>query len=214
MYNNYISRQITVYKNDRALLEFTDKLKPASLQSYAHIHADGEQDVSGYRRTSLIGILLKDYSKGTGDKAITVTANVSPEEIRFILTRITCGFSEYSFSADKIFGAPDAQGRSLVTKLQIWRHPLDQKGAPTKKPWHISLENGSAVPKQNQNGGTYMAANSYQRKSSVFISLSDEDLFKQLSRVATYIDAWEKAVGPGLITNAYQEMERQANQNP
>lgn len=209
MNQNYISRQISVYKNDRALLEFIDKLKPASLQSYAHIHADGEQEENGYRRTSLIGILLKDYSKGTGEKAVTVTANVSPEEIRFILTRITAGFPEYSFSADKIFGIPDDHGMSSVTKLQIWRHPLDQKGIPTKKPWHINLENGKAIPKKNQNGGTYMAANSYQKHASVFISLSDEDLFKQLSRVVVYINVWEKEVGSRLLTNAWEEMRRQ-----
>lgn len=46
---------------------------------------------------------MKDYSNGTGDKAVTVTANISPEEAKFILSRLTAGFQEYSFQQDKIF---------------------------------------------------------------------------------------------------------------
>ena len=85
----YISNQIAVYKNSKTLVEFQDKLKPASLECYAHLHADGEATAEGPKRHSLIGILMKDYSNGTGDKAVTVTANISPEEAKFILSRLT-----------------------------------------------------------------------------------------------------------------------------
>ena len=95
---DYISNQIAVYKNSRTLLEFQDKLKVAPIASYAHIHANGEAGADGRRTHSLIGILMKDYSKGTGDKAITVCANISPKEAKFILSRLTAGFSEYASS--------------------------------------------------------------------------------------------------------------------
>ena len=55
-----------------------------------------------------IGILMKDYSKGTGDKAVTVTTNISPEEAKFILSRLNAGFQEYTFQQEKIFGSKDA----------------------------------------------------------------------------------------------------------
>ena len=42
MNHDYISPQIAVYKNSKNLVEFRDKLKVASLECYAHIHADGE----------------------------------------------------------------------------------------------------------------------------------------------------------------------------
>ena len=64
---DYISNQIAVYKNSKTLLEFQDKLKVAPITSYAHIHARGETGADGRRTHSLIGILMKDYSKGTGD---------------------------------------------------------------------------------------------------------------------------------------------------
>ena len=110
MNEEYISNQISVYKNSKTLVEFQDKLKVASLESYAHIHADGEISDNGPKRHSLIGILMKDYSNGTGNKAVTVTANISPEEAKFILSRITAGFSEYTFQQEKIFGDKDASG--------------------------------------------------------------------------------------------------------
>ena len=36
MSEEFISRQISVYKNNKVLLEFQDKLKAASIPSYAH----------------------------------------------------------------------------------------------------------------------------------------------------------------------------------
>ena len=53
MNEEYISTQIAVYKNSKTLLEFHDKLKVASMYSYAHIHADGEDNGDGRRKHSL-----------------------------------------------------------------------------------------------------------------------------------------------------------------
>ena len=66
--NEYISRQITVYKTDKKLVEFIDKLKPAPTGYYAHIHSFGDKDEDGVKQTSCIGITLQDYSKGTGNR--------------------------------------------------------------------------------------------------------------------------------------------------
>ena len=52
--SEYISNQIAVYKNSKVLVEFRDKLKVASIANYAHLHADGEETDSDYKRTSLI----------------------------------------------------------------------------------------------------------------------------------------------------------------
>ena len=62
-HEDYISNQIAVYKNSKTLIEFRDKLKVASLECYAHIHADREETEDGFRKHSLIGILMKDYSR-------------------------------------------------------------------------------------------------------------------------------------------------------
>ena len=199
MNDEYISNQIAVYKNSKTLVELQDKLKVASMYSYAHIHADGEPGEDGRKMHSLIGILMKDYSKGTGNNSVTVTANISPEETKFILSRLTAGFQEYTFQQDKIFGDKDARGYSKVSKVRIQRAPKDSKGNTRKLPWYIEVENGKGIPQKNDNGGTYMKANSFISKGKVSANLSDLDMFKLLSRTSSYIDCWEKAIAPPLI---------------
>ena len=214
MNEDYISNQIAVYKNSKTLLEFQDKLKVAPINSYAHIHAGGETGADGRRTHSLIGILMKDYSKGTGDKAVTVCANISPKEAKFILSRLTAGFSEYTFQQDKIFGDKDEQGYAKVSKVRIIRATKDSKGAARKLPWYVEVENGKGVPQKNANGGTYMKPNSFVSTRKVYANLSDLDLFDLLSSVSSYIDCWEHAIAPALITKAKNAVAaRQSSRN-
>lgn len=214
MNEEYISNQIAVYKNSKTLVEFQDKLKVASMECYAHIHADGESNDNGPKKHSLIGILMKDYSNGTGNKAVTVTANIAPEEARFTLSRITAGFSEYTFQQEKIFGEKDASGYARVSKIRIIRATKDAKGNPRNLPWYIEVENGKGIPLKNATGGTYMKPKSFISEGKVYANLSDLDLFKLLSRVSSYIDAWEKAIAPPLIQMAKKSIaNRKANKN-
>lgn len=214
MNEDYISNQIAVYKNSKTLLEFQDKLKVAPINSYAHIHAGGETGADGRRTHSLIGILMKDYSKGTGDKAVTVCANISPKEAKFILSRLTAGFSEYTFQQDKIFGDKDEQGYAKVSRVRIIRATKDSKGAARKLPWYVEVENGKGVPQKNANGGTYMKPNSFVSTGKVYANLSDLDLFDLLSSVSSYIDCWEHAIAPALITKAKNAVAaRQSSRN-
>ncbi len=202
MNEDYISNQIAVYKNSKTLLEFQDKLKVAPIASYAHIHASGEKGADGRRMHSLIGVLMKDYSKGTGDNAVTVCANISPKEAKFILSRLTAGFQEYTFQQDKIFGDTDDTGYAKVSKVRIIRATKDSKGAARKLPWYVEVENGKGIPQKNGNGGTYMKPNSFVSTGKVYANLSDLDLFDLLSSVSSYIDCWEHAIAPSLITQA------------
>ncbi len=210
---DYISNQIAVYKNSKTLLEFQDKLKVAPIASYAHIHASGEKGADGRRMHSLIGILMKDYSKGTGDNAVTVCANISPKEAKFILSRLSAGFSEYTFQQDKIFGDTDDKGYSKVSKVRVIRATKDGKGNARKLPWYVEVENGRGIPQSNANGGTYMKPKSFVSAGKVYVNLSDLDLFNLLSSVSSYIDCWGHAIAPALITKAKNAVAtRQASQ--
>lgn len=67
-------KQIGVYKTKKALLEFLDDTR-----------YDSEVLAWPHMRSSRIRIGMKDYSKGTGEKAVDVFYNLSPEEfIRLI----------------------------------------------------------------------------------------------------------------------------------
>ena len=200
--SGHISDQIVVYKNDKVLVELRDKLKVASVANYAHIHATGEQTGNGTKRTSLIGILMKDYSKGTKDQAVTVTANVSPEEIRFLFSRLNAGFPAVDFKQEKIFGDPDNTGHSQVTKLRIIRAEKDSRGNQRNNPWYIEIENGKGIAVKNSKGGTYMKSNSFSGNGKASANLNDLEMFRLLCKTVVYSDACEKVIGPSLIIHA------------
>lgn len=91
-YSRITSRQIAVYKTDKALLELVDSLKPAGASYPAHIHASGEEDEEGY---SLIRLQMVDYSAGTGQKSVSVYANISPDEALYLYSRIFSGVQTF-----------------------------------------------------------------------------------------------------------------------
>ncbi|MCL2776108.1 MAG: hypothetical protein FWD71_22615, partial [Oscillospiraceae bacterium] len=138
----YISRQIAVYKTDKKLIEFNDKLNAAPIATYAHIHAQADDSDNGKKIYSNIGIVLQDYSNGTGDNIIRVAANISPDEAEYIFSRLYSGVEKFEFAADKIFGQPDEKGYSKMTKLKIIRSTTGSDGKPRNYPWYIEIENG------------------------------------------------------------------------
>ena len=199
----YISRQITVYQTDKKLIEFLDKLKSASVEHYAHLHADSERTEDGRRRISCIGVTMLDYSGGTGDSKITARANLSPDTVLYLFEHIRTSEMWFNYTEDKIFGEPDADGRMQVTKFRV------AHGDPSKRklPWYIEIANGAGIGQKNKVGGTYMQAGSFAELSKVFINLSDKDIFLLFSRTARYIAAWEAAVCPALVSRGHKAIQ-------
>lgn len=201
---NYISRQITVYKTDKKLIEFIDKLKPAPTDYYAHIHSFGDKDEDGVKQISCIGITLQDYTAGTGENIKRVTANISPDEAEYIYIQIKNGVTEFSFAQEKIFGEPDQNGKSKVTKLRILRASHGSDGKPRKYPWYVEVANGTGEKAKTEKGGIFIKSNSYQEDKKVYLNLNDIDFFKLFSRVSKYIIAWEATVAPHIIMSGKQ----------
>ena len=144
-YQNRITDQICKIQNDRALIAFYDRLRYAPLGNYAQLHAKGEYQENGHKVHSLICITIQDYSNGTGDRNIITRFNLAPEQIQFLLTRITSGFQEFEWSQSKIYGNPDQNGYSTAQMFYISRHPYDSKGQPMKSPWKIQIVNGKCT---------------------------------------------------------------------
>jgi hypothetical protein len=197
--SNYISRQIAVYKTDKKLIEFNDKLNSAPMTTYAHIHAQADDGEAGRNIYSNLGIVLQDYSNGTGDKTVRVTANISPDEAQYIFGKVKANVEKFEFALDKIFGTPDDSGYSKVTKLKILRAPTDKDGKPRNYPWYIECENGKGVAEKNKTGGTYLKGQSFVSENKVYVNLNDLDFFKLLNRVVSYIKIWESQYGASLM---------------
>lgn len=128
MEDNRIQNQIAIYMTNKKLCEFTDKLKPAPVEYYAHMHAQGEEQSDGFRAYSCLGVVLQDYSNGKGDKTVRVTANLSPGFFPFVLSRMQNDLDRFDFTEEKIFGDPDENGLSTVTKLSIKRASVGNDG--------------------------------------------------------------------------------------
>ena len=208
-YQTRISPQICKVQTDRKLIAVYDQLKCAALTHYAQLHAKGEYKENDHKANSLIKVTIQDYSNGTGDKNVIAQFNLAPEQIQFILTRITAGFQEFEWSQNKIYGAPDAQGYSTAQQFSISRHTNDSSGRPMKSPWRIQIVNGKGVKVQNQKGGSYMKSGSFLSEKNAFIQLTDMDLYTLLKRTDSYITNWEACMAPSLIANGKQAYEKQ-----
>lgn len=183
------SRQIAVYKTDKALLELCDNLKPSSSLFPAHIHAVGEKAEAGER--SLIRINMLDYSKGRGEDAVFAYANISPEEAKYLYSAVFGHLPEFDFPQEKIFGEPDEKGKSIVQKLQINRYETDSQGKKRNYPWIVEVQNGTGVAARNSNGGTYCRKDSYVCEKKVRLFINDKDMFVLLAKTEAYIRTFE-----------------------
>lgn len=210
----YISKQIAKYATTKKLIEFNDKLRLPPLECYAHVQATGDKNQEGKNVNSLIGITMLDYSKGTGDKTVTVDANISPDELMYVYSKLNQGVEKFEMSQDKIFGEPDGTGKCRVTKLKIMRATVDAEGKKRNYPWYIQIENGKAVKAKNEkSGGSYIKANTYTEEAKVSVNINDFDFYKMLSRVQSYINVWELTYAPKRIRQAKEIMFNNAKEN-
>ena len=209
MDNNRIQPQIAIYMTNKKLCEFNDKLKAAPVEYYGHLHAQGEKVEGERSQRSCIGIVLQDYSNGTGNNTVRVSANLSPEFFAYALSRVSLGVELFEFYEEKIFGDPDKEGKSMVTKVSVKRASVGQDGKPRNYPWCVIVENGRAIKEGTQTGGVHMKKGSYQKERSVFVNINDYDFFRLMQQTTRYINAWELTNGPKKIREAMQIMEQQ-----
>lgn len=217
--NELTQNQISKIQTNNKLIALYEKLKLAATTRYAQLHAKGEYQENNRKITSLIGIVLQDYTAGTGQNNVLVSYNLAPEQVQFLLTRVSAGFMDYEWSSEKIFGNPDQNGLSIVQKFTISRHNYDKNGQLLRSPWSITVENGKGIKVQNGNGGSYMQGGSYIKEKSVFIRLSDMDIYTLFKRADSYITCWENSIAGALIEAGHKQMQEQAaqqaqNQNP
>ena len=209
MDNNRIQPQIAIYMTNKKLCEFNDKLKAAPVEYYGHLHAQGEKVEGERSQRSCIGIVLQDYSNGTGNNTVRVSANLSPEFFAYALSRVSLGVELFDFYDEKIFGDPDKEGKSMVTKVSVKRASVGQDGKPRNYPWCVIVENGRAIKEGTQTGGVHMKKGSYQKERAVFVNINDYDFFRLMQQTTRYINAWELTNGPKKIREAMQIMEQQ-----
>ena len=141
MEDNRIQNQIAIYMTNKKLCEFTDKLKPTPIEYYAHMHAQGEEQADGIRAYSCIGVVLQDYSNGTGDKTVRVTANLSPGFFPFVLSRINRGDIFYVNPSETV-GSEQRSGRPAI----IVSNPLCNEHSPVVEVVYLTCQYKKPMP--------------------------------------------------------------------
>lgn len=203
--NNFApSPQIHKYQTSKKLLEFTNKMVVADVDNYGNVHSQG----GGGNIPSRIGLQLQDYSAGKGDSNVKLFANISPSEVAYLLMLIKRGDSDINFVQQKIIAAKKGNdGRAPVTKLEIIRTDKDKSGNERRLKWFIRMTNGSGVPGESATGGVQCVAGSFQKEKDAYINLGDEDMFKALHKVQTFIELWQMANSIPVIKAAQQKIE-------
>ena len=146
-------------------------------------------------------------SNGTGDKTVTLTANLKPTTVAFLfemVKRYMYKAADYKWSQQRIHETKtDAQsGLAPVQTLTVERMHKASDGSPQRNPWKIQIENGYGVPQKTQNGGTQIKPKSYQRGSYAFMMISEEDMFCLFHDTQRFIELWEMAYGIKVIKDA------------
>lgn len=210
-----IQNQIALYMTNKKLCEFNSKLQVAPVEFYGHVHAQREKIDDRRMGTSAVGIILQDYSNGKGDKTVRVAANLAPEFFGYALMHLQRGVDKFEFYEEKIFGEPNEQGKSMVTRVSFKRASVGPDGKPRNYPWCVNVENGFAVKESNAQGGAHAKQGTYQKARAVYININDYDVYKLLIKVTRFIQAWELSHAPKVIRDAEQisEAERKAGVN-
>lgn len=190
----YVNRQIAVLKTGNYLVELVDNLKPAASHFTAHLHARGDKytDRDGNAKrdeSSLIQIFMRDYSNKDAEST-AVYMNLEPERIRWYQNWVSLGVPEYKDSQEKIFGKPDPEGYSIVTKIKVSRQD-SYNGQKRTRPWSILVENGKGIKQEHSNGGVSCKAGSYVPLKKVVATLTDYEFYMLMTRGVKYLDAVE-----------------------
>lgn len=207
--SQYINREIAVVRTQKKLIAFSDKLTVCSINHYAKIHAESKEGVHPF--PSRIGILIQDYSKGTGDNNVILEANLSPGSVAYIKNQLVEKLSmrniDYEWKQQRIHDMKkDRSGLAPVQTLTIKRQCMTKNGEAQRNPWIISIENGLARSEKTSTGGTKIDGKSYKKTSYAFIMLSEEDMYKLFWKVDRYIQLWELSFAIPVIKEGKKEL--------
>lgn len=175
--DKYINRrQICKYQNSKALMEFNDKLNAAETDKAANIHSS----------FSKINVVAKDYSQGTGEKAINVSLNLDPETVKYIANEILQGNTTFNFSEQKVLRhKTNKDGKVMTTRLGI------KYNAQMRLAWNFILDTGWGEAEQTEIGGVSLKKGTYVSEGQVKLFLADIEAKKLMITINDYIRAWE-----------------------
>ena len=203
-----MAEAIYTYKTGRSLVELQDCLIPAAPCYARRLHAfpvKGEET----KLYSRFKFLLIDYSKGSGENSVCVDVNITAETLIFLFWQYKYAIQtgNFAYTEEKIMPNND-----LVKKLTIRRAKTNSKGEVLRNPWSISAESGKGQKAYTKEGGTYLKPGTYQKERSVYVSLSDKDMFLLLNEGRRRLEDFETYYGSKLLSMSAKNADEEDKQ--
>lgn len=216
--NEYISQKIYKINGKDKVIDFTSKLVKAKLNDFANVHGCGGKD---HAPNSTIGVVICDYTKGTGDNSVTMRFNMDVEDMT-LLYHVSNGiFAGTSYGSPVLpyvseKNNPYAKGSDgyvPVSRIEINYQPTRQNGQKSNYPWYISITNYEAPLSESANGATAHVGSQARNKRSAYINVSALDFGRAMVAVDRFLRLWEHRMLP-VMDEAYQRIDaaRQENQ--
>ena len=119
-------------------------------------------------------------------------------------------YAEFSYRQERVNPYSRTQdGFVRVSQVTIQRKQFNAKGEIMKSPWSVNISNFEAVPNEQRNGTTSYQPNTKRNDTSLFIQVSDDDMWRCLYAVSHFISVWEMSYGIPLVQNGIAAYEQQ-----
>lgn len=186
------TRQISKSNNKTKLIEFNDRLQHNNFSEET-----GVCKSTVHSKYSRIQAVIVDWTAGKKDKAVVVTHNISPINIKLIAEMVLKGniscFKETDRYSKKIgyfeqkidFRKKNKDGCSPVTTFNI------RYQEKMNSPWTITIENGIGIASISQIGGVSIKAGSYKKINNSSVYLSETEMAAKMIEIKDYIFAYE-----------------------
>ena len=195
MANETINRQISVQKTGKALVELCDNIRFQATNAWP------------FDKGARILCRMKDYSNGTGDKAIDATHNIAITDVKKILHRMQnieaanlllsvsgkkISENQTILSEDKIldydyYRNPKNAAERTVTQIQILYSPT------MNNPYCIQICNGWGIPEKTTTGGTKIKSGSLRIEKRVKMFLTFDTMYTLFAKADAFVDAMVQA---------------------
>lgn len=197
------------FEEERAAVRKQNKL--AEMQIYLIKHGSSlirryleasEKPTAATMLASIQQIMDKSLQKLEASEAGTATAAMPlPQHM------------DFNYTQDRVHnydGKKEENGYAPVQRLQIWHQAYRKDGALSNYPWTVKIINGMAKVQEQQNGATTFSASTLTNTTEAFIQVSDNDMFKMMSKVNHFVRVWEDVVAADIVKKGESQRAQEA----
>lgn len=140
-------------------------------------------------------------------------AEFAPEQNQPPYLKVARGV-DYSYVQDKVnVYKKRSDGFAPVSRVSVTRQSFRKDGDAATYPWTFKITNGVARVVEKNNGATTFQSNTMKNTTEAYILVSDRDMFRMMTRVTHFIDAWENAYCIPVICKGIQNRVQEYHQN-